>query len=348
MFLQKTKQLLRSSKVSFSLKTLCALLLFGIIFISACQKDPQIPDTGNELIQLNIPVGFPYPKIPADNEPTANRVALGEKLFFDAILSRDNSISCASCHHTDKKFTDGLPLSIGINGLRTPRNAMTIVNVAYQPNMFWDGGVPNLEQQVLAPIENPHEMDFDINKVVERLKNNSEYVGLFQKAYNQDPSVYSLTRAIACYERTLFSDKSRYDDYLYDKNEQALSASEKNGMEIFFGERGECFHCHGQYNFTDYSFQNNGLYLNYLDSGRARVTTLAKDVGKFKVPSLRNVAQTAPYMHDGSIATLEGVIEHYNSGGKAHPNKSGLLLPMKLTDQEKQDLVNFLKALSDK
>lgn len=312
------------------------------------KKDPPIEGSGNEVITLQIPKGFPYPLIPSDNQPTQNRIDLGKKIFFDPILSRDSSISCSSCHHTDKKFTDGLQFSIGIDSNHTTRNSMTILNTAYQPSMFWDGGVPTLEQQVLAPIANPLEMDFDINMVVARMNNHADYPALFQKAYHLPPTVYTLTRAIACYERTLFTGKSRYDDYLYNNNTQALNASELNGNNIFFGEKGECFHCHGEYNFTDYSFKNNGLYLFYADSGRARITLSQSDVGKFKVPSLRNIELTAPYMHDGSKATLEDVVDHYNSGGQPHPNKSGLIQPLNLTIQEKQDLVNFLKTLTDK
>ena len=324
------------------------VVLCVIIFFTSCKKDPIIEDTGNEVITLQVPKGFPYPNIPSDNQPTQNRIDLGKKLFFDTILSRDSTISCSSCHHTDKKFTDGLQFSDGIDGNHTTRNSMTILNTAYQPYMFWDGGNPTLEQQVLAPIANPLEMDFDVNLVVARLNNHPEYPLLFEKAYKLPPSVYTLTRAIACYERTLFTGKSRYDEYLYDNNTTALTPSEISGKNIFFGEKGECFHCHNEYNFTDYSFKNNGLYLNYADSGRARITTLQSDVGKFKVPSLRNVELTAPYMHDGSKATLEDVIEHYNSGGQPHPNKSGLIQPLNLTPQEKQDLVNFLKTLTDK
>jgi cytochrome c peroxidase len=331
---------------SIDAKGWVALCLF--ICFSSCKKDPVIEDTGNEVITLQVPKGFPYPNIPSDNQPTQNRIDLGKKIFFDPILSRDSTISCSSCHHTDNKFADSLQFSIGIDGNHTTRNAMTILNTAYQPNMFWDGGNPTLEQQVLAPISNPLEMDFDVNLVVARLNNHPEYPLLFEKAYKLPPSVYTLTRAIACYERTLFTGKSRYDEYLYDNNTQALNASEINGKNIFFGEKGECFHCHNEYNFTDYSFKNNGLYLNYADSGRARITTLQSDVGKFKVPSLRNVELTAPYMHDGSLATLEDVIEHYNSGGKPHPNKSGLIQPLHLTAQEKQDIINFLKTLTDK
>lgn len=324
------------------------IVLCVFIFLASCKKDAPIEGSGNDVITLQVPKGFPYPEIPADNQPTQNRIDLGKKLFFDPILSRNSTISCSSCHHTDKKFTDGLQFSDGIDNNHTTRNSMTILNAAYQPYIFWDGGVPSLEQQVLAPIENPLEMDFDINQVVARLNNHAEYPKLFQNAYNQPPSVYSLTRAIACYERTLFSGLSRYDEYLYNNHTSALSTSEINGMEIFFGERGECFHCHGEFNFTDYTFKNNGLYSNYADSGRARITLLQSDAGKFKVPSLRNIELTAPYMHDGSLATLEDVIEHYNSGGKPHPNKSGLIQPLNLTVREKEDIINFLKSLTDK
>jgi cytochrome c peroxidase len=212
---------------------------------------------------------------------------------------------------------------------------------------MWDGGVPTLEQQVLAPVSNPLEMDFDINKVVARLLMHKAYPDLFRRAYGLPPSVYTLTRAIACYERTLLSKACRYDRYLYDNDTSVLTASEKRGMRLFFGERGECFHCHGEYYLTDNSFKNNGLYLKYPDSGRARITLKSEDIGKFRVPSLRNVARTAPYMHDGSLPTLEAVVDHYDHGGKAHPNKSGLLKPMHLTPDEKQDLVSFLKSLTD-
>lgn len=314
-----------------------------LLLIISCKKENLPIDE----YELSIPKGFPKPTIPDNNKPSADRIELGRRLFFDPILSRDSSISCASCHHIDKKFTDGLPISRGIENRLGIRNVPSLLNVAYQPSMFWDGGVPNLEQQILAPIESHFEMDFNLPDVVTRLNNIEEYKTLSQKAYNQLPSIFSVTRAIACFERTLFSGTSKYDDYIYNNNKSALTASEINGMNIFLGEDGECFHCHGTYLFTDNSFKNNGIYLNYNDSGRARITQLTSDVGKFKVPSLRNVAMTAPYMHDGSFATLEEVVEHYNSGGKAHPNKSGLLLPLNLTTQEKTDLVNFLKALTD-
>ena len=325
------------------MKKFYPLFLVGIL-LSACQKDPLL---GDAVIALPIPKGFPNPEIPSDNQPTLYRISLGKRLFNDPILSRDSTISCASCHFESLKFVDSLAFSKGIDNQNTMRNSMTILNVAYQPSLFWDGGVPTLEQQVLAPISNPLEMDFDVNLVVERLKNHPEYPALFEQAYGQGPSVYTLTRAIANFERTLYTGFSRYDDYLYNKNTAALTESEKRGMTLFFNEEGDCFHCHGGYNFTDFSFHNNGLYEFYSDSGRARITGNNQDVGKFKVPSLRNIAHTGPYMHDGSMKTLEEVVEHYSIGGKNHPNKSGMIVPKNFSTQDKADLVNFMKALSD-
>ena len=321
-------------------------VIIGIVGLFTSCKKSESAD-GNSVINLKIPKGFPYPTIPSDNQITANRVALGRKLFFDPILSRDSTISCSSCHHNDFFYIDTFPVSKGVSGRLGTRNAISLINVAWQQSMFWDGGVPTLEEQVLAPIEAHNEMDYDENLVVTRLLNSKEYVSLVQKAYNKAPSVYTLTRAIACFERTLVGTHSKFDDYQYYGDTNALSASEKNGMNIFFGEKGECFHCHNEYNFTTNDYRNNGIYLQYSDSGRARITLLSSDVGKFKVPSLRNVAMTAPYMHNGGFASLEQVVDHYNSGGQNNPNKDPLIRPLNLSNAEKTDLINFLKALTD-
>lgn len=321
--------------------------VFMLMWMSSCKKDAPIIADGNQPITLQLPKGFPAMPIPEDNPITRNKIELGRILFFDPILSRDSSVSCASCHLPELKFTDGLPVSVGIDNQTVLRNSMSLINVGYQPYMFWDGGSPTLEQQVSAPIESPLEMDFNIPGVVERLKKSSTYREWFKKTFHREPDAYGLTRALATYQRSLLSGKSKFDRYQYYGETNALNESEKNGMNIFFGERGECFHCHGGYNFTDYTFKNNGLYLHYADSGRARITELPEDVGKFKVPSLRNIALTAPYMHDGSMTDLNQVIEHYNSGGKPHPNKSGLIQPLNFTPQEKADLLAFLNALTD-
>ncbi|MCS6916472.1 MAG: cytochrome c peroxidase [Chitinophagales bacterium] len=326
-------------------RQIAATVIVSALFGCTWEETPI--DPGQQVVMPDLPLGFPMPPIPADNELTPYRIELGRRLFHDPILSRDSTVACASCHHADKKMTDGLAKSIGIYGQTGIRNSISLLNAAYQPYLFWDGGVPTLELQVLAPIHDPREMDFDINLVVERLRRHPQYPALFRQAYDADPSPYTLTRAIACFERSLYSQTTRYDRYVYANDTSALTASEKRGMNLFFSERAECFHCHSGFLFTDFSFRNNGLYEKYADSGRARITLNPADVGKFKVPSLRNLAYTAPYMHDGSLATLQEVVEHYNSGGKNHPNKSVFVLKLNLTEQEKQDLINFLLSLSD-
>jgi cytochrome c peroxidase len=324
---------------SFRISKLLLPVVFSLVF-TACQKDDpkETEGTGNEVISLQVPAGFPYPDIPADNMPTQNRINLGKKLFNDVILSQNNSISCSSCHREHQAFVDGFMVSTGINNHVGTRNAQTILNSAYVPALLWDGKFASLEDQVQGPIENTKEMGSDIDDAVVKLQNDPVYVDLFMKAYNEGPSVTTLKKAIANFERTLFTGSTRYDN-------NALNTSEQNGKALFFG-KANCSGCHNGFNFTNNSYENNGLYLNYADSGRAMITQLSSDVGKFRVPSLRNIERTGPYMHDGKKSTLQAVVDHYNSGGQNHPNKSALIQPLGLTAQEKQDLVNFLKALS--
>lgn len=339
-----------------AMKYILSIIMSTLLFAS-CKKEPNtniitptvntIVDEGNSFITLNIPNGFAYPEIPDDNLFTQNRIDLGKRLFFDPLLSKDNSISCASCHFPDVFFSDTVQFSVGVEARLGERNSPSLVNVAYQPSLFWDGGSPTLEQQVLGPIDNHLEFDFDIYKILDRLRLHPEYPQQFLDAYDREISVFTLTRAIANYERTLIGGTSRYDASLQSPDSNILTASEKNGKTLFFSEKAECFHCHQGALFTDFSFRNNGLYTVYADSGRARITQWPGDVGKFKVPSLRNIAKTAPYMHDGSIATLEEVIEHYAKGGNTHPVKSPIIGRLRLTAQEKTDLINFLKTLTD-
>lgn len=322
------------------------IVFLGLIISCKPQKTIEKADEKAQVINISVPKTFPALEFPEDNKPTTYRIELGKMLFNDPILSRDSSISCASCHQEKLHFTDGLSISIGIEGRLGIRNAPSLYNVAYQTSMFWDGGNPTLEQQVVAPIDAHFEMDYDINEVVKKLLAHPTYPDLFQKAYQQAPSNFALTRAIACYERTLISGVTKYDKFLLSQDSSMLSASEKNGLKLFFNEQGDCFHCHQGAFMTDFSFQNNGLYETYKDSGRARITQKNYDIGKFKVPSLRNIEHTAPYMHDGSLATLEEVLDHYNSGGKTHPNKSKIIRPLNLTETEKNDIISFLKTLS--
>lgn len=257
----------------------------------------------------------------------------------------DSSISCSDCHHQELAFADNQPISPGVNGELAMRNAPTLTNVAYNPTLLFDGYLPTLEMQILVPIQEHAEFNFNIVEIGKRLLKNPEYVKRSWTAYQREPNPYVITRAISSFERTLISGNSRYDQYINGAVNQ-LNRSEKRGMSLFFNELA-CASCHGGFNFTDFSTKNNGLYTVYADSGRMRATHLPEDKDVFKVPTLRNIELTAPYMHDGSIATLEEVVEHYMSGGKAHPNKSELIKPFTLTKREKADLIAFLKSLTD-
>jgi cytochrome c peroxidase len=289
---------------------------------------------------LQVPDGFPELIFPEGNELTEARWLLGKKLFFDPVLSRDSSISCASCHLPQFAFSDTAAFSPGVDGAPGTRNAPSLANVAYHPYFMREGGVPTLEMQILVPIQEHNEFDFNILLIAERLQGDSLYRAMSQTAYGREPDHFVITRAIACFERTLLS-----GDSAYDRNE--LTSAAERGRQLFFGEKTQCSQCHGGFNFTHYAFENNGLYEEYADPGRFRLTGLEQDRALFKVPSLRNVALTAPYMHDGSLGSLKEVVAHYSSGGAAHPNKSPLIRPLGLSAQERADLVAFLESLTD-
>ncbi len=316
-------------------------------FCYACHKDPTglVPAEPEPL--LLVPPGFPSPVFPEGNELSTARWALGKKLFYDPVLSRDSTISCASCHNAAHAFSDTVMFSPGVNGLPGTRNAPTLANIAYHPYFTREGGVPTLEMQILVPIQEHNEFDFNILLIAERLSKDTEYVRMSREAYSREPDAFVITRSIGCFERTLISGQSRFDQYLFQGKTTALNAAEKRGMDLFFSERTHCAQCHNGFNFSNYSFENNGLYVNYPDPGRFRLTELESDRARFKVPTLRNVALTAPYMHDGSLWTLESVVNHYNSGGQPQPNKSSLVRPLSLTAAERADLVAFLGSLTD-
>ncbi len=324
--------------VNLKTKPLLRAVLF-LLLISSCQKEQKIT-------WIEIPRGFTPITYPSDNFPDENRIALGKALFEDPVLSRDSSVSCQSCHKKEFAFTDGLPLSYGIQQRTGLRNSPTLANIAYAPVLFFDGGVPNLEQQILAPIEDENEMDYNIPDLIRRLNSNKKYVEWFDKVFGEKPNVYTLTRAIAAYERTLLSGNSKYDQFLY-QGKNTLSSEEIRGMNLFFSDRTHCSDCHSGFLFTNYKFENIGLYTTYNDLGRARVSSNSNDIGKFKVPSLRNIELTAPYMHDGSIASLDDVLIFFNNGGNNHINKSLLIKPLGLNPQELSDLKAFLQSLTD-
>jgi len=295
---------------------------------------------------LQLPKGFPEPYIPEGNALTESRIELGKKLFFDTILSRDSTLSCASCHIPQFAFTDRRAKAIGIRQQEVSRNTPTLTNVAYQDKFLLDGLNPSLEAQVNIPIHEKKEFDFSIIIVAERMKKNPDYVRMSKQAYNSLPSPKVITNAIAAYERTLISGNSPYDKYTYHSDSTALSPSQKRGLELFYN-RLYCSECHGGFNFTKGDLTNNGLYLHYADSGRMRLFGNEIDRAIFKVPTLRNIAVTYPYMHDGSVSTLEEVVEHYAMGGMPHQNKSPIIQPFKLSNEEKKDLISFLHALTD-
>lgn len=322
-----------------------------LLTFNACDKTPEeyVPTP----YVLEIPAGFPEPFIPADNPMTVEKVALGKKLFYDPQLSADGTVSCASCHFPDRGFADTVALSQGIEGKLGGRNAMALTNIAYAQSFFWDGGVDNLEDQALHPIIDEVEMAADPADILSYLNGDLAYYEMFDKAFGAPPTILSVVQSIASFERTLISGNSPYDRYMAgDSN--AISASAKRGFELFNTEQSECFHCHTGYNFTDESFQNNGLYeyAEYIakgDGGRAEITGRQIDEHRFKTPTLRNVELTAPYMHDGSLATLKDVLDRYATvNSRYHPNKNDIFfVNMSLDEQDKLDLIAFLKTLTD-
>lgn len=314
-------------------------LFILICFIAlACEKS-------NEYI-LDVPEGFPQPIIPEDNQLTEERILLGKTLFFEPLLSRDSSISCSFCHHPDLAFSDSLDVSPGVNGKNGFRNAPSLVNLAYLKEVNKDGGVVKLGLQAFVPIEDHDEMDISILKVIKRLQSIPKYEALSQKAYGRPIDPFTISRSLAAFQRTLISGSSRYDDYV-NGDSTALNTLEQKGMNLFFSDRTSCSSCHSGFYFSNKEFLDNGTSIEHSDQGRKRVTGLESDRGRFRVQSLRNVELTGPYMHDGSIKTLKGVLENYNKGGKKSPNKDERIKPLGLDKEEKEAILAFLKSLTD-
>ncbi len=322
-------------------------LLVAVLLVG-CRREEVSTGSGSDApFPLEMPPGAPAIDVPEENPLTEASVALGRKLFFDPRLSRPEGISCSSCHLPAYAFADTAMRSVGSVGLTGLRNSPSLGNVAYQRDLFRDGGVPSLELQVLAPVHDEREMDSNINDVALALRDEPEYDRLSRTAYGRRMDPYVITRAIASYERTLLSGWSRYDRYINGET-GALTAQEIEGLQLFQSPALNCTGCHSGFDLTAYEFHNIGTTLDYGDDpGRMRITLLPADEGKFKVPSLRNVALTAPYMHDGSMATLEQVIDHFASGGLAHPNRSPLMQPFTLSASEKAALLAFLQSLTD-
>ena len=287
-----------------------------------------------------------YRPEPADNPTLPATVALGRRLFRERRLSRDRSLACVDCHRPERAFTDGRATAVGVYGRRGPRSVPTIVNRAWGESFFWDGRIPTLEEQVLQPIIAELEMDLSIDEAVERLRGTSPYPAAFRDTFGHDPNSDDLARALAAYVRTIQSGGSPFDRYVWGEPD-ALSPAAQAGLRLFRG-RANCTACHVGPNFTDEEFHNTGVFWGGqpYDAGRVVVTGVVEDTGKFKTPTLREVSRTAPYMHDGSIATLEEVVDFYDRGGNDNPFRDQELRPLRLTKEEKMALVAFLRSLS--
>lgn len=363
------------------------VVALGIVLWQSCKKDDPDPgETGTDLRSIAYapkpytvikPDHFPQVPIPADNPITIDGVQLGRRLFYDPILSGDSTQSCASCHLPQGSFTDNLAVSVGIDGIAGRRSAMSLLNIAYATNgLFWDGRSPTLEDQALRPVEDPIEMHNTWTNVIAKLKVHPTYPALFRKAFGiQNTSEMTkelAAKAMAQFERILISSgTSKFDRYLQGEKD-ILDDDELDGKLMFFEEGGpaglpdaQCFHCHGGLTLTGNQYFNNGLteaatLEDFPDKGRGEFNGKATDNGKFRSPTLRNIALTAPYMHDGRFQTLEEVIEHYSSHGKNSPNKDPLIpqvgypipgtSPLQYTGlnaSHKKALVKFLHTLTD-
>lgn len=332
-------------------------ILFLLGVVESCSRPPQqeqwvmIPKKKpqTEAPFLMVPLGLDNENlnIPPDNPLTPEKVELGKMLYFDPRISGDGTISCATCHDPQKGWTDQLPVSTGIKGQKGGVSAPTVINSTYNGLQFWDGRAANLEEQALMPITNPIEMGLASHEAMIRgISGIPGYLPYFQKAFNEGPTKENIAKAIASFERTVLSGNSRYDRYAFLGDKTALNESEVRGMELFFG-KANCTRCHVGPNFSDSMFHNLGVGMNKPkpDLGRFVISKNKEDTGAFKTPTVREITKTAPYMHDGSQKTLEEVVEFYDKGGEKNPHLDVRVVPLNLTDQEKADLVAFMKAL---
>ncbi len=325
---------------------LCAVFLFACSGEKEQQPAESKTDTAmaeDTSFYAPLPAGI-YPQ---DNPWSQDKEDLGKLLFFDPRLSGDNSISCASCHHPDKGWGDGLPRAIGFGGKELGRHSPTVINSGYFEVQMWDGRAPSLEAQAKGPIQASVEMNQKVDELIGELNAIPEYQEMFSKVFGESGiTLDNIAAAIATFERSVVSKNSAYDQYMQgDKN--AMSPAAVNGMQLFFG-KAKCSICHNGPALTDSGFHNIGLKQHgplTEDLGRFNISKDDFDKGAFKTPGLRSVSQTAPYMHDGSEATLKGVVEFYNRGGDVAENRTSLITPLELSEQEVLKLVEFLKAL---
>lgn len=319
------------ARIGLFFLVICSFLIVSISKFEGVFSDP------NTLI---------FVPAPQDNPTTPEKAELGRKLFFDKRLSLNGTVACATCHDPKKAFSDQLKTSIGINGERTERNAPSVLNSGFLKTVMFDAHLKTLELQVIVPLQEPTEMGHNMKKLIPQLRAIPEYQEAAQQIFKRDFDAYVLTRAISAFQRTLVSMNSRFDQYQAG-NKKALDKDARAGWKLF-SEKLYCIQCHPAPYFTTFEAANNGLYLDFgKDKGRFRINLDSADIGKFKIPSLRNIELTFPYMHDGSMETLEKVIAHYSQGGKKHPLQSSTIIPFEISAIEQKQLVSFLKSLTD-
>ncbi len=327
------------------LRALVFTIMLGCAFW-AC-NETLIPQ--RQILPFDVPALLPDMDLPSDNIPTKAQVELGRFLFYDKGLSKDQTVSCASCHQQSHGFADTAMVSLGVSGENGSRNAQAIVNVGYNKMWFWDGRAPRLEIQVQTALLGAAEMNADTTRMIQRIAANANYRRMFASAYSDDSAITtkSVVYAIASFCRSLVSASSRFDQFLLgDKN--ALSAQEQRGLVLFNSDRTRCANCHSGINFSDEQFHSIALHTHYLDKGLFSITRNQLDIGKFRTPTLRNIAVTGPYTNEGIFKTLEEVVDHYNRGGQPFPLKdTSLIRPLNLDTNERRDLVAFLRSLTD-
>lgn len=314
--------------------SIASILLIGF-FVLRCAN----------LQDLNLIINVPTP---TDNPQDAAKIALGRQLFFDKRLSLDGSVSCASCHDPRKAFTDQHAKSIGIKGQLSERNAPSLLNAAFLKTAMFDAHLQTLELQVIVPIQEPVEMGHNMKNLIKQLRQIPEYQAAAQAIFGRDFDAWVLTRSISAFERSLLSMNSPFDQFIAG-NTKAISKEQQAGWKLF-SEKLYCIKCHPAPYFTTFEAANNGLYKSYegkTDQGRFRIHHDSSEIGTFKIPSLRNLPLTFPYMHDGSLQTIEEVLAHYQNGGAKHPLQNKALVPFELTKSEKQQLLAFFNALVD-
>jgi len=324
----------------------CVVFFVLWIGVWSCaeQNSPPLVD---QPLDVSGPPSFPPLEYPAENHPTQLRVQLGRLLFYDTRLSYSNTLHCGSCHVLSAAFTDGRTTSAGIGGIAGKRNSPTLANVAWMKRYMMEGGVPTLETQALAPLHDSLEMGTNMMSAVHRLNDDVPLKALAMAAYGRDSiDPFVVTRALACFQRTFVSGDSRYDRFQLGQKDQ-MNEQELRGRDLFFSEHALCSSCHSGVFFTDMDYHNVGLVMADSDEGKSRATLSAEDLGKFKTPTLRNIQLTSPYMHNGSLASLEEVIAFYNRGGEPHANKDSRIHPLNLSPQECDDLLAFLTTLTD-